>query len=37
MSTPTATAISETLVVDAPIEHAFSVFTDGLGTWFPRL
>ena len=36
MSTPAATAIRETLVVDAPIDRAFSVFTDGLGTWFPR-
>ena len=36
MSTPAATAISETVVVEAPIDRAFSVFTDGLGTWFPR-
>jgi uncharacterized protein YndB with AHSA1/START domain len=36
MSTSTATAINETLVVEAPIERAFTVFTDGLGSWFPR-
>jgi uncharacterized protein YndB with AHSA1/START domain len=36
MSTPAATAIHESVVVDAPIDHAFAVFTDGLGTWFPR-
>jgi uncharacterized protein YndB with AHSA1/START domain len=36
MSTPAATAIQETLVVDAPIDRAFSVFTDGLDSWFPR-
>ena len=31
----TDTAIRLSIVVDAPIETAFSVFTDGLGTWFP--
>jgi uncharacterized protein YndB with AHSA1/START domain len=36
MSTPAATGIQQTVVVDAPIDRAFSVFTDGLGTWFPR-
>jgi uncharacterized protein YndB with AHSA1/START domain len=24
------------MVVDAAIERAFSVFTEGIGTWFPR-
>jgi uncharacterized protein YndB with AHSA1/START domain len=29
------TAVSVNTVVEAPIERAFSVFTEGLGTWFP--
>jgi uncharacterized protein YndB with AHSA1/START domain len=29
------TAVSATTVVEAPIERAFSVFTEGIGTWFP--
>jgi uncharacterized protein YndB with AHSA1/START domain len=36
MSSPAATAIRETLVVEAPVDRAFSVFTEDLGTWFPR-
>ena len=37
MSTPaSATAIRHEIVVDAPIERAFSVFTDGFGTFKPR-
>ena len=29
------TSVRQSIVVDAPIERAFSVFTDGIGTWFP--
>jgi uncharacterized protein YndB with AHSA1/START domain len=37
MTTPaTATSIRHDVVVQAPIEHAFSVFTDGFGTFKPR-
>jgi uncharacterized protein YndB with AHSA1/START domain len=36
MSTPTAdTIVRSSIVVEAPIEQAFSVFTEGIGTWFP--
>jgi uncharacterized protein YndB with AHSA1/START domain len=31
-----ATAVTNSIVVDAPIERAFSVFTDGFGTFKPR-
>jgi uncharacterized protein YndB with AHSA1/START domain len=31
-----ATSVRQTIVVDAPIDRAFSVFTEGIGTWFPR-
>jgi uncharacterized protein YndB with AHSA1/START domain len=31
----TDTAVRESIVVDAPIERAFSVFTDGIATWWP--
>jgi uncharacterized protein YndB with AHSA1/START domain len=30
------TSVRAQVVVEAPIEHAFSVFTEGIGTWFPR-
>ena len=37
MSTPaSATAIRHEIVVNAPIERAFSVFTDGFGRFKPR-
>jgi len=37
MSTPaTATSIRHEIVVDASIERAFSVFTDGFGSFKPR-
>jgi uncharacterized protein YndB with AHSA1/START domain len=37
MSTETLdTSITQALTVDAPRERAFSVFTDGLDSWFPR-
>jgi uncharacterized protein YndB with AHSA1/START domain len=36
MSTHAAdTSVRQTIVVEAPIERAFSVFTDGIGGWFP--
>jgi uncharacterized protein YndB with AHSA1/START domain len=36
MSTQTAaTSVRSSVVVDAPIERAFSVFTEGIGTWWP--
>jgi uncharacterized protein YndB with AHSA1/START domain len=31
----TETSIRTTIVVEAPIERAFSVFTEGIGSWFP--
>ena len=31
-----ATSVRNSIVVDAPIERAFSVFTDGFGTFKPR-
>ena len=35
MSTQTAnTSVTSSVVVDAPIEKAFSVFTDGIATWW---
>jgi uncharacterized protein YndB with AHSA1/START domain len=36
MSTPAAaTSVQASIVVEAPIERAFSVFTEGIGSWFP--
>ncbi len=36
MSTQAAdTTVRTQVVVEAPIERAFSVFTEGIGTWFP--
>ena len=32
----TATSVQTSIVVDAPIDEAFSVFTEGIGTWWPR-
>jgi uncharacterized protein YndB with AHSA1/START domain len=29
-----ATSVTTAIDVDAPIEHAFRVFTDGIGTWW---
>jgi uncharacterized protein YndB with AHSA1/START domain len=29
------TSVRTQIVVEAPIERAFSVFTDGIGSWFP--
>ena len=31
----TQTSIRTSVVVDAPIDEAFSVFSEGIGTWFP--
>jgi uncharacterized protein YndB with AHSA1/START domain len=31
----TATSVRSSIVVEAPLERAFAVFTDGFGTWFP--
>jgi uncharacterized protein YndB with AHSA1/START domain len=37
MSTPVSeTSVQNSIVVEAPIERAFSVFTDGFGTFKPR-
>jgi uncharacterized protein YndB with AHSA1/START domain len=37
VSTQTAdTSVRASIVVEAPLERAFSVFTDDIGTWFPR-
>lgn len=30
-----STSVKTTAVVDAPIERAFSVFTEGIGSWWP--
>ena len=35
MSTATAAPVTETIVVDAPIDRAFEVFTAGIGSWWP--
>lgn len=36
MTTQTAgTSVRATVMVEAPIERAFTVFTDGMGTWWP--
>jgi len=29
------TSVRASIVVEAPLERAFSVFTDGIGSWFP--
>jgi uncharacterized protein YndB with AHSA1/START domain len=31
----TETSVRTTIEVDAPIERAFAVFTEGIGTWWP--
>ncbi|MDQ2959964.1 MAG: SRPBCC family protein [Candidatus Dormibacteraeota bacterium] len=32
----TATSVRTAITVEAPIEKAFSVFTDGMATWWPK-
>jgi uncharacterized protein YndB with AHSA1/START domain len=32
---PAETTVRAQVVVDAPINRAFAVFTEGIGTWFP--
>jgi uncharacterized protein YndB with AHSA1/START domain len=32
----TDTTVRSSIAVEAPIERAFSVFTEGIGSWFPR-
>ena len=37
MSTQAAdTSVRSSIVVEAPLDRAFSVFTEGIGSWFPR-
>lgn len=36
MSTATAAPVTETIVVDAPIERAFEAFTADIGSWWPE-
>jgi uncharacterized protein YndB with AHSA1/START domain len=31
----TDTSVQSSIVVEAPMERAFSVFTEGIGSWFP--
>lgn len=31
----TATTVRESIVVDAPVDRAFKVYTDEIGTWWP--
>jgi uncharacterized protein YndB with AHSA1/START domain len=30
------TSVQASIVVEAPLERAFSTFTEGIGSWFPR-
>jgi uncharacterized protein YndB with AHSA1/START domain len=36
MSVSQDTSVQAQIVVDAPIERAFTVFAEGIGSWFPR-
>ena len=37
MSTQTVdSAVRKSIVVEAPIEHAFQVFTEQIGSWWPE-
>ena len=36
MSVQQDTSVQAQIVVDAPIERAFTLFTEGIGSWFPR-
>ena len=35
MSDPESTSVRSSVVVDAPIDRAFSVFTEDIGSWWP--
>jgi len=35
MSTSTPSCVHESITVEAPIDHAFKVFTDEMGSWWP--
>jgi uncharacterized protein YndB with AHSA1/START domain len=35
MGDPASTAVRSSVMVDAPIERAFSVFTEDIGSWWP--
>jgi uncharacterized protein YndB with AHSA1/START domain len=35
MSTSTPTSVRESITVEATIDHAFKVFTEEMGTWWP--
>jgi uncharacterized protein YndB with AHSA1/START domain len=35
MQAATDTAVRTSITVDAPIDRAFSLFTEGMGTWWP--
>jgi uncharacterized protein YndB with AHSA1/START domain/uncharacterized damage-inducible protein DinB len=36
ITTQTATAVHKSVTVNAAVEHAFKIFTDGFDTWWPR-
>ena len=36
MTDTQATAVSTSIVVDAPVERAFAVYTEDIGSWWPR-
>jgi uncharacterized protein YndB with AHSA1/START domain len=36
MSDSQKNSVQTSIVVDAPIDHAFAVFTEGIGSWWPR-
>ncbi len=35
MTDPTSTSVRSSIVVDAPIDRAFAVFTEDIGSWWP--
>jgi hypothetical protein len=35
MSDANSTPVRSSVVVDAPIDRAFTVFTEGIGSWWP--
>jgi hypothetical protein len=36
VANPTTAPVRKTVTVEASVEHAFKVFTDGFDTWWPR-